>query len=185
MKKLEDLFEDTLKDIYYAEKTILKALPKMAKKATSPDLKEAFESHREETEGQIERLEQVFELIGKAARGKKCPAIEGITEEAKEIMEEAETPEVLDAGLAAAAQAVEHYEMARYGTLVAWAKELGMDEAADLLQETLDQEKAADEKLTELAEGGINEDAASAGADEDEDEEEEQAKRPAPKKRAA
>ncbi len=184
MKKLEDLFEDTLKDIYYAEKTILKALPKMAKKASSPDLKEAFESHLEETEGQIERLEQVFELIGKAARGKKCPAIEGITEEAKEIMEEAETPEVLDAGLAAAAQAVEHYEMARYGTLIAWARELGMDEAADLLEETLEQEKAADEKLTELAEGGINEEAANASGEDDEDEEE-QAKRAAPKKRAA
>lgn len=184
MKKLEDLFEDTLKDIYYAEKTILKALPKMAKKATSPELKEAFESHLEETEGQIERLEQVFELIGKAARGKKCPAIEGITEEAKEIMEEAETPEVLDAGLAAAAQAVEHYEMARYGTLIAWARELGMDEAADLLEETLEQEKAADEKLTELAEGGINEEAANASGEDDEDEEE-QAKRAAPKKRAA
>lgn len=173
MKKLEDLFEDTLKDIYYAEKTILKELPKMAKKATSPELKEAFESHREETVGQIERLEQIFEMIGKAPRGKKCPAIEGIVEEAKEIMEEAETPEVLDAGLAAAAQAVEHYEMARYGTLCSWAQELGLDEAAELLEETLEQEKAADEKLTELAEGGINADAAGASQEDDEDEEEE------------
>ena len=182
MKKLEDLFEDTLKDIYYAEKTILKELPKMAKKATSPELKEAFESHREETVGQIERLEQIFEMIGKAPRGKKCPAIEGIVEEAKEIMEEAETPEVLDAGLAAAAQAVEHYEMARYGTLACWAQELGLDEAAELLEETLEQEKAADEKLTELAEGGINADAAGASLEDDEDAEEEA---PASKKKKA
>lgn len=160
MKTLNDLFEDTLKDIYYAEKVILKELPKMAKKASSPELKEAFESHLEETRGQVERLEQVFKLIGKKAEGKKCPAIEGIAEEAKEIMEEAENDSVRDAGLLAAAQAVEHYEMARYGTLCAWAEELGHDDACELLEETLEQEKAADEKLSEIAEEGVNEDAA-------------------------
>lgn len=160
MKTLNDLFEDTLKDIYYAEKVILKELPKMAKKASSPELKEAFESHLEETKGQVERLEQVFKLIGKKAEGKKCPAIEGIAEEAKEIMEEAENDSVRDAGLLAAAQAVEHYEMARYGTLCAWAEELGYDDACELLEETLDQEKAADEKLSEIAEEGVNQDAA-------------------------
>jgi ferritin-like metal-binding protein YciE len=160
MHTLEHLFEDTLKDIYYAEKKILKELPKMAKKAGSEDLQDAFEQHAEETEGQIERLEQVFKLIGKAPRGKKCPAIEGIAEEAKEVMENAADQNVLDAGLIAAAQAVEHYEMARYGTLCAWAKELGMDKAASLLEETLEEEENCDERLTELAEGGINEDAA-------------------------
>lgn len=156
MKTLENLFEDTLKDIYYAEKQILKDLPKMAKKASNPKLKSAFESHLGETEGQVERLEQVFELIGKSARGKKCPAIEGISEEAKEIMEEAQTPEVCDAGLLAAAQAVEHYEMARYGTLIAWARELGHTKVVKLLEETLRQEKNADATLTGVAENGVN-----------------------------
>jgi len=159
MKTLQDLFEDTLKDIYYAEKQILKDLPKMAKKASDPELKSAFESHLGETEGQVERLEQVFELIGKAARGKKCPAIEGISEEAKEIMEEAENDQVRDAGLVAAAQAVEHYEMARYGTLVAWSKELGLGKVTKLLEATLKEEKAADSKLTTIAEAGVNSDA--------------------------
>ncbi len=156
MKNLENLFEDTLRDIYYAEKVILKELPKMAKKAGNPELRTTFESHLEETQGQVERLERIFEILGKAARGKKCPAIEGIAEEAKEIMEEAEDQEVLDAGLVAAAQAVEHYEMARYGTLCAWAKKLGRNDVAKLLEETLKQEKAADAKLTEVAEAGVN-----------------------------
>lgn len=160
METLNDLFEDMLKDVYYAEKKILKELPKMAEKASCEDLKAAFESHREETEGQVERLEQVFKIIGKKPEAKKCEAIEGIAAEAKEVMEEAKNETVMDAGLLATAQAVEHYEMARYGTLIAWAKELAIDDAVALLQETLDQEKAADSKLTELAEDGINEDAA-------------------------
>ena len=156
METLQDLFEDTLRDIYYAEKAILKALPKMAKKASSESLSAAFEEHREQTEGQIERLEKVFELIGKSARGKKCEAIEGLTKEADEIIKEAESDTVRDAGMLAAAQAVEHYEISRYGTLKAWAEKLGMDEAAGLLDETLQEEKETDEKLTELAESEIN-----------------------------
>ena len=162
MKQLADLFEDTLRDIYYAEKKIVKELPKMAKKATSPALSAAFEKHMVETQGQIERLEQAFTLIGKTARAKKCMAIEGIVEEAKEVMEEAETGEVLDAGLLATAQAVEHYEMARYGTLIAWAKELGQPKVAKLLQETLEQEKATDASLTKLALGSVNDAALAA-----------------------
>lgn len=162
MKTLQDLFEDMLKDIYYAEKKILKELPKMAKKASDPELKMAFESHLGETEGQVERLEQVFKLIDKPAKGKKCPAIEGIAEEAAEIMEEAENDEVRDAGLIAAAQAVEHYEMARYGTMVEWARQLGHTKVVKLLEETLKQEKGADAKLTKLAESGINEQALAA-----------------------
>jgi ferritin-like metal-binding protein YciE len=167
MKTLNDLFEDTLRDVYYAEKHIAKALPKMAKKASSPDLAAAFTAHLEETEGQIERLEQIFELIGKAARGKKCPAIEGILEEGTEIMEEAEDDTVRDAGMVAAAQAVEHYEMARYGTLKAWAEMLGMTKAASLLNATLDEEKATDRKLSKLALADIN---AEAAANDDEEE---------------
>ncbi len=162
MKQLADLFEGTLRDIYYAEKKIVKELPKMAKKATSPALSAAFEKHMVETQGQIERLEQAFTLIGKTARAKKCMAIEGIVEEAKEVMEEAETGEVLDAGLLATAQAVEHYEMARYGTLIAWAKELGQPKVAKLLQETLEQEKATDASLTKLALGSVNDAALAA-----------------------
>jgi len=159
MQTLAELFEDTLKDIYYAEKQILKALPKMAKKATSEDLSAAFEKHRVETEGQVERLEQVFEIIGKAPRGKKCLAIEGIIGEAEELMKEAESDTVRDAAMVGAAQAVEHYEISRYGTLIAWATKLGMDDVIELLQETLEQEKATDQSLTELAETEINEDA--------------------------
>jgi ferritin-like metal-binding protein YciE len=159
MENLQDLFEDMLQDVYYAEQKILKELPKMAKKASSPELKKAFESHLEETEGQVERLKQIFAIIDKPAKAKKCEAIEGIAAEAKEVMEEAKDSEVMDAGLLASAQAVEHYEMARYGTLCAWAKRLGLDEVADLLEETLKQEKGADSKLTKLAESGINESA--------------------------
>jgi ferritin-like metal-binding protein YciE len=156
MKTLRDLFEDTLKDIYYAEKQIVKALPKMAKKATSADLASAFTSHLEETEGQIQRLEEIFGILDMPARGKKCPAIEGIIEEASEIIKEAEDDTVRDAGMLAAAQAVEHYEISRYGTLKSWAEKLELDDVAGLLDETLEEEKATDLKLTELAESEIN-----------------------------
>jgi ferritin-like metal-binding protein YciE len=156
MDTLEKLFEETLRDIYYAEKAILKNLPKMAKNANSEKLAQAFEAHIEETEGQVARLEQIFEMIGKSARGKRCPAIDGLAEEAAEIMSEAEDATVLDAGILAAAQAVEHYEIARYGTLAAWADKLGMTDAVELLEATLEEEKATDVKLTELALSEIN-----------------------------
>jgi len=155
-KTLNDLFLHTLKDVYYAEKQILKALPKMAKAAESDELKEAFETHRDETEGQIERLERVFEMLGKAARGVQCEAINGIIEEGKEVMEDFAGSEVLDAGILAAAQAVEHYEITRYGSLKTWAQELGMNDAAKLLDQNLQEEKKTDALLTKLAEAGIN-----------------------------
>jgi ferritin-like metal-binding protein YciE len=155
-KKLDELFHDTLKDIYYAEKKILTALPKLAKAAQSDDLREAFEKHRDQTEEQIARLEQVFETIDEKPQGKKCPAIDGIVEEGQEIMKEYKDSPALDAGLLAGAQAVEHYEISRYGTLIAWAKEMGLDDAADLLGQTLDEEKETDEALTELAEAAVN-----------------------------
>ena len=156
METLQELFEDTVRDIYYAEKKILKALPKMAKKASSEDLSAAFKTHLAETEGQVERLEQIFDLLGKSARGKTCPAIDGIIEEAEELMKEAEDDTVRDAAMLAAAQAVEHYEISRYGTLRSWAIKLGMDEAAKLLEETRKEEKATDSKLSDLAESEIN-----------------------------
>jgi ferritin-like metal-binding protein YciE len=156
-KTLNDLFEDGLKDIYYAEKKILTALPKLAKATRTEELAEAFEKHRGETEGQLERLEQVFELLGQSPKGKKCPGIEGILEEGKEILDEFKGMPALDAGLLSAAQAVEHYEISRYGTLIAWAEKLGLREAIPLLQENLDEEKATDKALTELAEAAINE----------------------------
>jgi ferritin-like metal-binding protein YciE len=156
-KGLEDLFLDGLKDLYYAEKKILKALPKMAKGAESEEVSAAFEKHRMETEAQVERLEQVFELMEKPARGKTCPAIDGILEEGSEILEEYKGAPALDAGLVAAAQAVEHYEIARYGTLVVWAEQLGMADAVGLLKETLAEEEATDEALSSLGEGGVNE----------------------------
>jgi len=155
-KTLEDLFLDTLKDIYYAEKQILKALPKMARAAQSEDGKKGFLQHRDETQGHVERLEQIFELIGKPARGKTCEAIQGIIAEANEIIEDFDGSIALDAGLISSAQAVEHYEMARYGTLIAWAKQLGLDEAAALLQQTLAEEEATDKKLTKLALSAAN-----------------------------
>ena len=170
METLNDLFEDTLKDVYFAENEILKALPKMAKKATSEDLQQAFNDHAEETKGQVKRLDQIFKLLGKKPEGKECHALKGLVKEADELMETAKGGPVLDAGLIAAAQAVEHYEMARYGALSAWAEQLDMEDAAELLEETLDEEKAADEKLTELAED-INPEAEN---DEDEDEEEDE-----------
>jgi ferritin-like metal-binding protein YciE len=145
-KDLNDLFLDTLKDIYYAEKQILKALPKMAKAASSEKLRAAFEKHHGETEGQVERLEQIFELIDKPARAKTCEAIQGILDEGKEVMDEYKGSEALDAGMLAAAQAVEHYEISRYGTLKQWAQQLGMKDAVRLLDAT----------LTSLAEGAVN-----------------------------
>lgn len=155
-KKLEDLFHDTLKDIYYAERKILKALPKMKRAATNDKLAAAFEKHHAETEEQIERLQQVFELMGKSARGKTCDAIEGIISEAEDIIDDFKGSPALDAGLISSAQAVEHYEITRYGTLHRWAKELGMDDAAKLLDETLQQEWKTDENLTKLAEKTVN-----------------------------
>jgi ferritin-like metal-binding protein YciE len=159
-KTLEDLFHETLKDIYYAEKKILTALPKMAKAAQSDELQAAFEKHEAETEGQVERLERVFELIEQPAKGKTCVAINGIIDEGKEVMKEFRGTPALDAGLLAAAQAVEHYEISRYGTLKAWAKKLGMSDAVKLLDETLKEEKATDELLTRLAEDSLNQKAA-------------------------
>lgn len=159
-KDLNALFLDTLKDIYYAEKQIFKSLPKMAKAAQSDQLRAAFEKHHEETEGQIERLEDIFELLGKPARGKKCDAIEGILDEGKEVMDEYEDTPALDAGLLAAAQAVEHYEISRYGTLKAWADKLGMSQASKLLGQTLAEEKKTDESLTKIAESAVNAEAA-------------------------
>jgi ferritin-like metal-binding protein YciE len=155
-KGLEDLFMDGLKDIYYAEKKILKALPKMARGAEADDVTAAFEKHLAETEVQVERLEKIFELMDKAARGKTCPAIDGIIEEGSEILEEYKGSPAIDAGLVAAAQSVEHYEISRYGTLIAWAEELGMVDAAKLLNETLAEEEATDEALSALGEGGVN-----------------------------
>ncbi len=160
MKDLEGLFKHFVRDIYYAEKQILKTLPRMARKASSNDLKEAFEQHREETETQVENLEKVFEILGLKPRGVTCAAMDGILEEGKEIMEEAEDPKTRDAGMIAAAQAVEHYEITRYGTMIAWATQLGMNDAAKLLQANLDQEYAADVKLTKLAETALNKKAA-------------------------
>jgi len=156
-KTLDTLFHETLKDIYYAERKITTALRKMARAANNPDLKTAFETHEQETQGQYERLQDVFELIGKRAQGKTCDAIEGIIAEGQEIMEEFKDSPALDAGLLAAAQAVEHYEISRYGTLKSWALQLGMKDAAKLLDQTLQEELATDAKLTKLAESVVNE----------------------------
>ena len=153
---LDKLFHDTLRDVYYAERKALQALKKHARAARSPELKQAFETHREETEGQIQRLQQVFETIGKRPQGKTCAAMDGIAEEAEEIMEEYKDSPALDAGLLAAAQAVEHYEITRYGTLAAWAKQLGNAEGERLLRETLAEEEKTDQLLSELAEATIN-----------------------------
>lgn len=160
-KTLEDLFHDTLKDIYYAERKILKALPKMQRAAQSDELKEAFGKHKQETEGQIERLQQVFDLLGKRAQGKTCDAIEGIIAEGDEIMEEFKGSVALDAGLISSAQAVEHYEITRYGTLKRWATELGMADAATLLDATLQEESTTDSNLTKIADASANDRAKS------------------------
>jgi ferritin-like metal-binding protein YciE len=161
-KQLDDLFEEVLKDIYYAEKKILTALPKMAKAAQSPDLKAAFEKHERETEGQVDRLEKVFALLDQSPKGKKCEAIEGLVKEGQEGMKEFKGSPALDAALLATAQAVEHYEISRYGTLVAWAQRLEMPQAAKLLEQTLTEEKNTDEALTELADAAINAEAQQA-----------------------
>jgi ferritin-like metal-binding protein YciE len=155
-KKLNDLFYDTLKDVYFAERQILKSLPKMAKATKTEALKQAFLTHRDETETHVERLQQAFELIGKRAQGKTCEAIKGILEEGEEIMEEYAESEALDAGLIAAGQAVEHYEMSRYGTLKSWATQLGLKDVAALLEQTLQEEKKTDALLSKLAQSRIN-----------------------------
>ena len=170
-KTLHDAFLDELRDVYDAEKQLTKALPKMVKAASSKELRTAFEEHLEETRGQIERLEQAFAGLGEKARGKHCDGIAGIIEEGKAILEEDFEDETLDACLIAAGQRAEHYEMAAYGTLVAWARAMEHTEVAELLQETLEEEKAADKKLTELAEGGINQQAADQASSENESEE--------------
>jgi ferritin-like metal-binding protein YciE len=161
-KKLDDLFLDTLKDIYFAEKKILTALPKMAKAAQSEHLKEAFQKHEGETEEHVARLEKVFKALGQAAKGKTCDAILGIIEEGKEVMEEYEDAPALDAGLLAAAQAVEHYEISRYGTLKTWAEELGHDDVVKLLDATLAEERKTNDALTKLAESEVNQHAQAA-----------------------
>jgi ferritin-like metal-binding protein YciE len=162
-RNLDELFHDTLKDIFYAEKEILTALPKMAKAAQNPDLKAAFEKHETETEEQVSRLEQVFELLEKKPQGKKCPAIDGIIEEGHDITREYKGSPALDSGLLAAAQAVEHYEISRYGTLRAWAQELGLTEAVRLLEATLKEEEKTDQTLSELAQTCVNQEAQEAG----------------------
>ncbi len=181
---LHDAFIDELRDTYDAEKQLLKSLPRLARAASSPDLRAAFEQHVQETRGQVERLTRVFESIGERPRGKHCDGMAGIIEEAKSALEEDVEEVTMDALLIASAQRAEHYEIAAYGTLVSWAQAMGHTEAAQLLQETLDEEKITDEKLTTLAEGGINQQAADAahGGDEDEEDEEEAA---APARRTA
>ena len=171
---LRSAFIDELRDAYDAEKQLTKALPKMAKAASSPKLRTAFEDHLEETRGQIERLEQVFASLDEKVRGKHCEGIAGIIEEGKGVMEEDFDDATMDACLIAGGQRAEHYEMAAYGTLIAWAKALGHMDAVDLLQQNLDEEKNADEKLTALAEGGINQTAADAAESEMEPDEEEE-----------
>jgi ferritin-like metal-binding protein YciE len=161
-KNLDHLFHNTLKDIYFAEKKILATLPKMAKAAQNQELKAAFEKHYTETEGQVDRLEQVFAIIKQKPQGKTCAAIVGITKEGAEIMQEYKGSPALDAGLLAAAQAVEHYEISRYGTLRTWAEELGLDDAVTLLDATLDEEEATDEALTKIAETAVNQQAEAA-----------------------
>lgn len=161
-KNLRELFHDTLKDIYFAEKKILTALPKMAKAAQAEELRSAFEKHERETEGHVERLEKVFEELDEAPRGKTCDAIVGIIAEGQEVMKEYKGTPALDAGLLAAAQAVEHYEISRYGTLKTWASELGLDQAVKLLDTTLGEEKKTDETLSKIAESSVNQHAEAA-----------------------
>jgi ferritin-like metal-binding protein YciE len=160
IKTMDDLFVHQLRDIYYAENQILKALPEMIEKASDPQLKQAFQAHLGETKEHVKRVEQVFKMHGVDAKGVDCPAIDGIIEEAKEVAGEVDDKQVLDAALIAAAQAVEHYEMTRYGTLVAWAKQLGRNDCASVLQKNLDEEKAADKKLNDIAERTVNRKAA-------------------------
>ena len=168
MESLKELYVDELKDLYSAEKQLVKALPKMAKNASNPELKEAFTNHLQETEGHVERLEQIFEMLGERAGGKKCKGMEGLIEEAKELLEEDATEEVLDAGLISKAQHVEHYEIAGYGTVRTYARQLGLDDQAELLQETLDEEGKTDELLTQLAESSVNLEAEQGSEEEEE-----------------
>ena len=160
IKTMDDLFVHTLRDIYYAENQIVKALPDMIEKASDPQLRQAFQSHLGETKNHVKRVEQVFKMHGVDIKGVDCPAIDGIIEETNDVAGEVDNKQVLDAALIAAAQAVEHYETTRYGTLIAWAKQLGRSDCAAVLQQNLDEEKAADRKLTDLAERGINRKAA-------------------------
>jgi ferritin-like metal-binding protein YciE len=160
VENLNDLFLHTLQDIYFAEKQIVKALPKMISKTDSPELAKTLENHLAETENQVGRLEEVFEMLGEKAKATKCPAIEGIIKEAEELIAEIKDPDTRDAGMIAAAQAVEHYEITRYGTLISWAELLGMKDAAKTLGETLKEEYGADQKLTKLAESRLNKEAA-------------------------
>jgi ferritin-like metal-binding protein YciE len=160
IKSMDNLFTHTLQDIYYAENQILKALPEMVQKASNPQLKTAFKSHLEETKTHVKRLEDVFRMCGQDPKGVECPAIDGIIEEAQDVASDVDDKQVLDAALAAAAQAVEHYEMSRYGTLAAWAKQLGRMDCVGMLESTLKEEKAADQKLTDIAESQLNRQAA-------------------------
>lgn len=182
---LHDLFLDELRDIYNAERQITKALPKMIKATSHDELRSALENHLEETEGQIERLDEIFSTLGEKARGKTCDGMAGIIEEGKKVLEQKADDETKDAAVVAAAQRVEHYEIAAYGTLVAWANAMGHDDVASLLEASLEEEKAADEKLTQVAESGLNEQAARLahpdGEDEDEESDDEEiAEEPAP-----
>jgi ferritin-like metal-binding protein YciE len=178
-KTLDDLFLDELRDAYDAEKQLTKALPKMAKAASSDELRTAIESHLEETRGHYERLERVFEMLDEKPKGKHCAGIAGIIEEASEALDSIDDDAVLDAAIIAGGQRAEHYEMAAYGTLIAWAGVLGHNEAVEILEQTLNEEKAADRKLSQLAEGGINEEASGgSSSDEDEDDEEEMSAKP-------
>jgi ferritin-like metal-binding protein YciE len=169
METLKDLFEETLKDVYFAENAILKALPKMEGKASSSELKQAFSDHLKETQTQVKRLDEIFKLIGKKSEGKECPALKGLVQETEELMTNARNAEVMDAGLVSCAQAIEHYEIARYGTLIAWAEQLQLDDAIELLEETLEEEESADERLTEIAMGGLNEQAERRDDEDDDD----------------
>ena len=170
MESLKELYVEELKDLYSAEKQLVKALPRMAKNATNPELQQAFTEHLQETEGHVERLEQIFEMLGERGGGKKCKGMEGLIEEAKELLEEDATEEVLDAGLISKAQHVEHYEIAGYGTVRTYARQLGLEDQAELLQQTLDEESKANELLTEIAESSVNLEA-EMGSEEEEEEE--------------
>ena len=171
LDSLQDLFLNELKDVYNAEKQLIRALPRMAKAAQSPELQQAFTKHLKETEGHAQRLERIFADLGQPARGKKCKGMEGLIEEGKEILEEEGEPEVIDAALISAAQRVEHYEIAAYGCLRTYAQLLGLDQADRLLQQTLEEEEATDRILTEIGEGGVNQAAVAVGSEEEEGEE--------------
>jgi ferritin-like metal-binding protein YciE len=160
IKTMDDLFVHTLKDIFYVERKLVAELPRMARKASNPQLRSAFEDHASQTEAHISRLEEVFEMVKMQPRGDKCPALDGLLEETEDLLKDVKDPDVLDAGLLAAAQAVEHYEITRYGTLIAWARQLGLNDAEPILEESLEEEKEADKLLTEIAESDINRKAA-------------------------